>query len=107
MWSSVEERSVARTGPKTWHETKWLTDFDHWTAAFAAFVQNKGKVEPGRYRAFGYKAPGHLWEGFPLLRNDGIPAWFALKYAAVTTNGSTQGLSKIKLAVLYLMVTEC
>jgi len=35
-------------------------DFDSWTDAFAAFVGAKGKVEPGKYRAYGYEAPGHL-----------------------------------------------
>jgi multimeric flavodoxin WrbA len=33
--------------------------FDAWTDAFAAFVARKGRVEPGTYRAYGYKAPGH------------------------------------------------
>lgn len=33
--------------------------FDAWTDAFSAFVSSKGKVTPGRYRAFGYKPPGH------------------------------------------------
>lgn len=36
-------------------------EFDEWTKTFADFVAAKGKVEPGKYRAFGYKAPGHLW----------------------------------------------
>lgn len=33
--------------------------FDDWTRAFAAFVLKNGKVEPGRFRAYGYRAPGH------------------------------------------------
>jgi multimeric flavodoxin WrbA len=41
-------------------ETEVFQDFDAWTDAFAAFVGTKGKVEPGRYRAYGYEAPGHL-----------------------------------------------
>jgi hypothetical protein len=36
-----------------------LRRFDQWTDAFAAIVEKKGKVEPGTYRAYGYKAPGH------------------------------------------------
>ncbi|HEV2800925.1 MAG TPA: LAGLIDADG family homing endonuclease [Pyrinomonadaceae bacterium] len=35
-------------------------DFDAWTDAFARYVGAKGKVEPGKYRAYGYEAPGHL-----------------------------------------------
>jgi hypothetical protein len=30
--------------------------------AFSAFVAKKGKVKPGRWRAYGHKAPFHLWE---------------------------------------------
>ncbi len=43
-----------------------FAEFDEWTKTFADFVAAKGKVEPGKYRAFGYKAPGHLWEDLKL-----------------------------------------
>lgn len=42
-------------------ETNVFQDFDEWTNAFAAFVRDKGKVEPGEFRAYGYDPPGHLW----------------------------------------------
>ena len=35
-------------------------EFDAWTGRFATFVARKGKVDPGRWRAFGYQAPGHF-----------------------------------------------
>jgi hypothetical protein len=41
-------------------ETNVFQDFDEWTDQFAAFVRRKGKVEPGKYRAYGYEAPGHF-----------------------------------------------
>jgi multimeric flavodoxin WrbA len=41
-------------------ETDVFRDFDEWAGAFAEFVGAKGKVEPGKYRAYGYEAPGHL-----------------------------------------------
>ena len=41
-------------------ETNVFEDFDAWTNEFARFVGEKGKVEPGKYRAYGYEAPGHL-----------------------------------------------
>jgi hypothetical protein len=47
-------------------ETEVLRVFDVWTAAFADFVARKGKVQPGRYRAYGYKAPGHRWADLKL-----------------------------------------
>ncbi len=36
-----------------------LAHFDSWTDRFARFVAGKGRVPPGKYRAFGYEAPGH------------------------------------------------
>ena len=41
-------------------QTTVFADFDQWCEEFAAFVGAKDKVEPGRYRAYGYEAPGHL-----------------------------------------------
>ena len=40
-------------------ETEVMGAFDAWTERFSAFVERKGKVEPGRYRAYGYEAPSH------------------------------------------------
>jgi hypothetical protein len=40
-------------------ETAVMRGFDRWTDAFAAFVAKKGKVPPGKYRAYGYEAPSH------------------------------------------------
>lgn len=39
--------------------TDVLAEFDAWSNAFAAHVAAKGKIPPGRYRAFGYNPPGH------------------------------------------------
>jgi len=38
-----------------------MQDFEKWVHDFKTFVQKKGKVPAGKYRAYGYKAPGHLW----------------------------------------------
>jgi len=35
--------------------------FDGWVDAFGSFVEKKGFVEPGRYRAAGYQRPSHRW----------------------------------------------
>ena len=40
-------------------EPEIYRSFDDWTDGFAGFVRKKGKVEPGKYRAYGYEAPGH------------------------------------------------
>jgi hypothetical protein len=42
-------------------EAPFMAAFDAWSGRFAAFVTRKGKVEPGRWRAYGYAAPGHRW----------------------------------------------
>jgi hypothetical protein len=47
-------------------ETDVFQDFDEWTDRFADFVSEKGKVEPGKYRAYGYKAPGHFLKDLKL-----------------------------------------
>jgi len=44
--------------------------FDKWTAQFAKFVDAKGKVEPGQYRAYGHEPPGHLWDDIKLKWHD-------------------------------------
>lgn len=43
-------------------ETNVFADFDMWCDEFARFVHMKGKVEAGKYRAYGYEPPGHLKE---------------------------------------------
>ncbi len=41
-------------------DQEFLAAFDNWVQGFTTFVQQKGKVKPGKYRAFGYQAPGHF-----------------------------------------------
>lgn len=36
-----------------------MESFDLWCEGFTQLVRDKGKVKPGRYRAFGYQAPSH------------------------------------------------
>jgi hypothetical protein len=38
-----------------------LAEFDGWTDGFVSHVGAKGQVEPGPHRAYGYRAPSHLW----------------------------------------------
>ena len=51
-------------------ETRVLDSFDAWTDTFVGFVASKGKVRPGEYRAYGYEAPGHMWQDLKLLWRD-------------------------------------
>lgn len=41
-------------------EAQVMKAFDDWTAAFARHVEAKGRVEPGEYRAYGYRPPSHF-----------------------------------------------
>ncbi|MBE7174354.1 MAG: flavodoxin family protein [Williamsia sp.] len=41
-------------------EQPFMEKFDQWVQEFTRFVREKGKVMPGRYRAYGFKAPGHF-----------------------------------------------
>jgi hypothetical protein len=70
-YADNQAEHVAADGPV-------LADFDAWRSRFVAHVAQKGKVEPGQYRAFGYRAPGHRWADARLKWRDlrmrfGIP----------------------------------
>jgi hypothetical protein len=51
-------------------EERIMRDFDDFTDRFAAFVAQKGKVPPGRYRAHGYEPPGKTLEEAKLAWRD-------------------------------------
>jgi hypothetical protein len=40
-------------------EPEIMGDFNAWTDRFAAFVAEKGRVQPSRFRAYGYEPSGH------------------------------------------------
>ena len=42
-------------------ENEFMQTFDEWVNKFATFVQQKGKVPPNKYRAYGHVQPSHLW----------------------------------------------
>ena len=47
-----------------------MRSFDDWVSRFADFVGRKGKVHPGKYRAYGHRAPGHLLKEAKLAWRD-------------------------------------
>lgn len=53
-YSETQAEDMAKDG-------EVMDAFDNWVTAFQQFVQQKGKVQPGKYRAFGYKPPSHVW----------------------------------------------
>lgn len=40
--------------------------FDDWTGKFSKFVHQKGKVMPGKHRAYGFKQPKYFWNEIKL-----------------------------------------
>jgi hypothetical protein len=42
-------------------ETEFMQSFSDWVKAFETFVRAKGKVQPNKYRAYGFKAPRQIW----------------------------------------------
>ena len=55
-------------------------------------VSAKGKVPPGKYRAYGYKAPPHLWNEI----KTGLRA-FRLRFGKAPANSSAQKQIDLKL----------
>ncbi|OGB21220.1 MAG: hypothetical protein A3I66_02525 [Burkholderiales bacterium RIFCSPLOWO2_02_FULL_57_36] len=51
-------------------DAEFLAAFDAWTDRFTRFVAGKGKVEPGRFRAFGFSRPSHRWHDMKLWWRD-------------------------------------
>lgn len=42
-------------------EEEFMSAFDNWVQDFVEYVRKKGKVNPGKYRAYGFKPPSHVW----------------------------------------------
>jgi hypothetical protein len=57
-----------------------LSAFDEWVEAFTRHVAAKGRVEPGKYRAYGYEPPSHVvadaktkWRGLRMVLGIPVP----------------------------------
>ena len=51
-------------------DQEFMNGFDAWIDRFKAFVDSKGKVPPGKFRAYGYEPPGHRWADVKLRLRD-------------------------------------
>ncbi|HZG25434.1 MAG TPA: NAD(P)H-dependent oxidoreductase [Chitinophagaceae bacterium] len=74
------------------YEQNFMKDFDDWTKQFADFVAAKGKVFPNKYRAYGFKAPGHRWANI----EDGI-RYFRMMIGKAPENSSPAKQEKLHL----------
>ena len=64
-------------------DDSYMNKFEKWVNQFEKFVAKKGKVHPGKYRAFGYKPPSHFLNEI----KTGIRA-FRLRYGKAPENSS-------------------
>lgn len=63
LYSDTQAEDMAK-------DDTFLDAFDEWVGRFTEFVCQKGKVEPGLYRAYGYTAPSHKWAEVKLWWRD-------------------------------------
>jgi len=70
LWRYIEfgrDKAYSDNQAEDMREDNVYAPFDAWCAAFAEFVNAKGKVPAGKHRAYGYKAPGHTWADLKLF----------------------------------------
>ena len=74
------------------NEKKYMQSFEEWVSNFTDFVGSKGKVQPGKYRAYGYKQPAHLWNEI----KSGLRA-LKLRFGIAPANSSAEKQTKQNL----------
>ena len=62
-----------------------MKTFNQWVADFEGFVRQKGKVTPGKHRAYGYEKPTNLWKE----AKTGIRSWM-LRFGITPDNSSPE-----------------
>lgn len=67
------------------HDKVYMQTFHDWVSRFEKFVSEKGKVRPGKYRAFGYDPPNQLWNEI----KSGIRSW-KLRFGIAPKNSSPE-----------------
>jgi hypothetical protein len=69
-----------------------MIKFENWVRQFEKFVEAKGKVLPGKYRAYGYQQPAHFWSEI----KTGLRAWW-LRFGKAPENSSPEKQQQLKL----------
>ncbi len=70
----------------------FMTAFENWVESFRTFVDDKGKVTPGKYRAYGFQKPTNLWQE----AKTGIRSWM-LRFGITQENASADTQKKMGL----------
>ena len=67
------------------NDDAFMQTFDKWVSDFEIFVAKKGKVVPGKWRAYDYKPPTNLWKE----AKTGIRSWM-LRFGITPENSSPE-----------------
>jgi multimeric flavodoxin WrbA len=73
-------------------ENEFMKTFQNWVNNFEEFVQSKGKVTPGKWRAYGFKASTNLWKE----AKTGIRSWM-LRFGITPENSSPEKQKQLGL----------
>ena len=73
-------------------ENDFMKSFQKWVNNFEDFVHDKGKVTPGKYRAYGFKRPANLWKE----AKTGIRSWM-LRFGITPENSSVEKQKELGL----------
>ena len=74
------------------NDTEYMHKFGQWVKAFELFVSQKGKVTPGKYRAYHHKPPPHFWNEL----KTGIRA-FKLRFGIAPKESSNEAQMNLNL----------
>ncbi len=73
-------------------EDPFMQSFNKWVNDFAGFVNQKGKVTPGKHRAYGFKRQTNLWKE----ARTGIRSWM-LRFGFTPENSSPEKQKELGL----------
>ena len=74
------------------NEDEFMQAFQTWVDNFKIFIKDKGKVTPGKWRAYGYKPPTNLWQE----AKTGIRSWM-LRFGVTPENSSPEKQKDLEL----------
>lgn len=74
------------------HEEAFMESFNRWVSDFAVFVGQKGKVQPGKWRAYGFEKQTNLWKE----AKTGIRSWM-LRFGITPANSSPRKQKELGL----------
>ncbi len=90
--SGVNKRYSDNQAEDVIDDENYMAAFNTWVENAVQFVSKKGKVQPGKYRAYGFKAHTNLWDELM----SGLRA-FKLRFGKAPKNSSPEKQLKLNL----------